>query len=163
MHAAARPALLAFFFLTLAACKPATAPAAPEPRATPEPQTPIATSSPAPACADADFAAFLQRFASSADAQRASTADPLTMQSVDANAQPEPAPVSKEVPLVEVKFPIMFDAAERKAQGLEQSVRELAPDRQEVTVNVPDTGIQTRYEFHASPCWQLIRVSDDTF
>lgn len=155
VRSAVLPLLLVF-----AACKPAISQ---------QPATsPGATASPAraqanpPACAETDFNAFLARFEAGAAAQREATADPLTMVSIDADAKPEPAPVTRQVPLAEVEFPLMFDAAGRQAQGLEMSVRELAPDRREVTVNVPDTGIQTRYEFHAAPCWRLVKVSDDT-
>lgn len=161
-RAALRSAALFSVLLGLAACKPTATPsAAPDPQATT--QAAAAPAAKPETCPDLDFASFLKRFESSVDVQRASAADPLTMQSVDPDAQPEPAPVIKQVPLAEVEFPIMFDAAGRKAEGLEQSVHELAADRREVTVNVPDTGIQTRYEFQASPCWKLIKVSDDTF
>jgi hypothetical protein len=169
LTAAARLALL---LLALAACQPAPGPAESAASASPatpavsepaEAPTPAATEPAAAECPDPDFAAFLKRFEGSADAQRAATADPLTMVSIDPDAQPEPAPVSRQVPLAEVEFPVMGDASRRQAEGLEQVVQELAGGRQEVTVRVPDSGIQTRYEFHATPCWKLVRVSDDTF
>jgi hypothetical protein len=168
LTAAARLALLALL-LALAACKPASEPAASAPPATPVASeaagapSPVAAEPAAAECPDPDFAAFLKRFEGSADAQRAATADPLTMVSIDADAQPEPAPMSRQVPLAQVEFPVMGDASRRQAEGLEQVVQELAGGRQEVTVRVPDSGIQTRYEFHATPCWKLVRVSDDTF
>lgn len=168
LTAAARLALLALLFAP-AACQPASGPAESAASAPPAASEPVEAPTPAGAepaaaeCPDPDFAAFLKRFEGSVDAQRAATADPLTMVSIDADAQPEPAPVSKQVPLAEVQFPVMSDEARRKSEGLEQVVQELAGDRQEVTVRVPDSGIQTRYEFHATPCWKLVRVSDDTF
>lgn len=144
-----RSALLALL-LTLAACEPAADPAQSAATAVPEnPATEAPTSTASATCPDVDFAAFLKRFESSVDVQRASTADPLTMVSVDANAQLEPAPVERQVPLADVKFPIMFDANQRKAEGLEQVVHALAADRQGVTIRVPD--MQMRYEFHANP------------
>lgn len=161
MHAAARPALLAFL-LTLAACKPAAAPAAPEGAASPQPQAPAAASTPTAACPDTDFAAFLQRFASSADTQRAATANPLTMESVDAEAMPEPRRVTKQVPLAEVTFPVMPAPAQREAEGLQETITEASATDRMVKHAVPDSGVQVRYEFHAAPCWQLVRVSDDT-
>ena len=157
----ARSALLPLL-LMLAACKPAAS--QPEASATSAaPTAPPPGPAAASECPDPNFAAFLKRFEGNVEAQRAATADPLTMVSVDPDAQPEPAPVSRQVPLAEVEFPVMSDASRRQAEGLEQVVKELAGDRQEVTVRVPDTGIQTRYEFHATPCWTLVRVSDDTF
>ena len=154
--------------LALAACKPSapvsTDAAAPAPPTDAVAAAPAATPAAATAqCPDADFDAFLARFSESADAQRAATADPLTMVSIDPNAQPEPAPVTRQTPLAEVTFPVMGSAAQRKAEGLEQSVTELAPDRREVRVNVPDSGVQSRFEFQAAPCWKLVKVSDDTF
>ena len=159
------PALLLALLLGFAACKPAAAPAAasPDTPAANEAAAPAAAEPAATACPDADFAAFLQRFEGSVDVQRAATADPLAMVSIDADAQPEPAPVTRQVPLAQVEFPVMSDAAGRKAEGLEQLIEEPAADRREVTVRVPDSGIQMRYEFQASPCWKLVRVSDDTF
>lgn len=156
--------------LALAACRPGAAPA-PHDAAVPAPAPDAAAgpaSAPAPepvadACPDADFDAFLARFSASADAQRAATADPLAMVSIDGNAQPEPAPVTREVPLAEVRFPVLVDAAQQRAEGLAQSVTVLAPDRRELRLALPDSGVQTRLEFQAAPCWTLVKVSDDTF
>lgn len=164
MRIAPRTASLALL-LVLAACKPTTpdtqtgtdapAPVAPPPAAQPAAQ-------PAPACPDVDFAAFLQRFEGSVNVQRASTADPLTMESIDPEAEPEPATVSRDVPLAEVEFPVMVDAAQRQAEGSQQTVTELGADAREVKIAIPDTDAQMRFEFRADPCWKLVRVSNDT-
>lgn len=152
--------------LPLAACTPAAAPAdAQTPAAAPPVDSaPVAaaTAAPAAACEDADFPSFLARFAGNADVQRASTADPLAMDSIDTDAQPEPAPVTRQVPLAEVEFPVMAGNAQREAEGLVETVKELGIDGREVTHAIHDTGAQMRFEFRAGPCWKLVRVSDDS-
>lgn len=147
--------------LALAACTPAAAPADAQTTAD-APPVDSAAATKAVTCTDADFAIFLARFAGDANVQRASTADPLVMEAIDADAQPEPAPVSRQVPLAEVEFPIMAGNAQRDAEGLVETVKELGSDGREVTHAIHDTGAQMRFEFRASPCWKLVRVSDDS-
>jgi hypothetical protein len=152
--------------LALAACTPAATPADAQTTTGAPPvvnaSAAAATATPAATCEDADFPAFLARFAGNADVQRASTADPLTMESVDADAQPEPAPVTRQVPLGEVEFPVMAGNVQREAEGLVETVKELGTDGREVTHAIHDTGAQMRFEFRAGPCWNLVRVSDDS-
>lgn len=112
-------------------------------------------------CQDADFDAFLKRFEASADAQRAATSDPLTMSRIDPDAQPEPAPVSRTVPLVDVEFPVLIGAAARKAEGAVLSVESVAMRQRVVHVGQPDTDAQMRLVFDAIPCWTLTAVHDD--
>jgi len=151
--------------LALAACTPAAAPADAQTTtgATPVDNAPAAaaTATPAPTCEDADFPAFLARFAGNADVQRASTADPLVMDSIDSEATPEPRRVSKRVPLAEVEFPVFFDASRREAEGLQETVTELGSAEYEVTHGIPDSDAQIRFNFRADPCWKLVRVSND--
>ena len=123
---------------------------------------PTATKAALPsACPDADFASFLKCFEGSVDVQRTATADPLKMDSIQAAADPEPRPVTRQVPLRDVEFPIMPDGQERHSKEFEQIVSELGPARREVTHRIPDTGAQLRFEFRADPCWELVRVSND--
>lgn len=160
------PPLCLLTLLLLAGCTQAKAPA----EAQAHPGTPLANTAPGavPAssaqttCADADFASFLRRFEQSIDVQRAATADPLAMESVDAEAIPEPRPVTRHVPLAEVEFPILPDARRRESEGLEEAITEPARDRREVTHRIADSDAQIRYEFRAQPCWKLVRVSNDT-
>ncbi len=154
------PPLLALL-LTLTACTQAAAPADPQaaapapPAATPsEPATPAS-------CPDADFAAFLKRFEGSAQAQRTATADPLTMESINSDATPEPRRVTRQIPLADVEFPILFDSTRREAEGLQETVTELGPAEREVTHGIPDSDAQVRFNFQAQPCWTLVRVSND--
>lgn len=152
--------------LALSACtNTATAPAPAESVARPAPSTPPTKANPAPdarECPDADFALFLQRFENSVDVQRASTADPLTMERIDADAEPEPARVSRQVPLAQAPFPVMRTAMQRTAEGLQETIEEHGPNEREVKHAMPDSGVQVRFLFRAEPCWTLVRVSDDT-
>lgn len=159
---AASPAVLPLL-LVLAACKPATTPAQGEIlEAEPKPATSIGIAAePKATCPDADFAAFLKRFESSAEVQRTSTADPLAMDSIDSDAMPEPKRVTKQVALADVEFPVLFGPSQREAEGLQETVTELGPSEREVTHGIPDSDAQVRFNFRADPCWKLVRLSDD--
>lgn len=112
-------------------------------------------------CQETTFTAFLSRFAGDASVQRASTVDPLVMDSLDSEALPEPRKVSKQMSLTEVEFPVLFDAGRRNAEGLQETVTELGPTEREVTHGVPDSDAQMRFRFRADPCWKLVWVSND--
>lgn len=112
-------------------------------------------------CQETTFTAFLSRFAGDASVQRASTVDPLIMDSLDSEALPEPRKVSKQMSLTEVEFPVFFDAGRRNAEGLQETVTELGPTEREVTHGVPDSDAQMRFRFRADPCWKLVWVSND--
>ena len=84
------------------------------------------------------------------------------MVSIDPDAQPEPAPVTRQVPLADVPFPVMASAAQRQAEGSEMTTIEKGPDAREVTLRLPDSGAQVRFGFRADPCWKLVRVDDDS-
>ena len=158
--------------IALSACKadaPAPSAAPAPPAAASSDTAPTSASVPrantadgAATCPDADFGSFLKRFESSVDVQRASVADVVAMDSVDGDAQPEPAPVTKRVPRADLKFPILLGPEQRKAEGLEETLTELGQSEWEVKHAVPDSGMQVRFNFQATPCWTLVRVSDDT-
>lgn len=154
--------------LALAACSaqaPPAASAAPESPATASATAPAAAASTAPAsatsagCPDADFPAFLKRFSAEIAVQEKATADPLTMIQIDPEAQPEPAPVTREVPLAQVKWPVIPDLAAVRSSGREVVVSQQG-DGQQVLVRTPDTGDQQVYHFAQRPCWTLIKVDD---
>lgn len=147
--------------LLLPGCKP-TVPAQASGSEAASTASASAAASPAPTCPDADFQSFLKRFEASVDVQRASTAQVVTMDSVDGNAQPEPAPVTKQVPRADITFPVLPDPERRKAEGLEETLTELGPVEWEVKHAVPDSDAQVRFKFQATPCWTLVRISDDT-
>lgn len=146
----------------LAACDASVAPtAADTPPGAAPPASPAVSVAPS-RCPDADFDAFLERFAASADAQRAATADPLTMTRLDPDAQPEPAPVVTRVPRARVEFPVLADAATREAEGSQLRVESPAADAREVIVGLPDSDAQVRFGFELRDCWTLVRVDDES-
>lgn len=166
-------AFLGLFVALLAACdREPTAPApasttqapAPAAPATATGSTPADTgASAAQACPDADFDAFLKRFESSADVQRAATADPLVMSRIDRDAEPEPAPVTRQVAKGDVEFPVLADSATRQAEGSALLVRDmLAKTERVVVVARPGTDAQVRLVFNAMPCWTLTAVHDES-
>lgn len=159
--------------LMLAACDGASAPPAspaqaPAPVvATPAPvpaaSAPVAPTAGAPAtCPDTDFDAFLKRFESSADAQRAASVDPLPMTRIDPDAQPEPAPVTTRVPRDQVPFPVLADAATRQAEGSQLRIESRGDNARDVIVALPDSGAQVHLEFEMHDCWTLVSVDDQS-
>jgi hypothetical protein len=143
--------------LTLSACKPQQG----DPTATAFPTpTPAATPA-APACPDADFDSFLKRFSADIAVQERATADPLTMIRLDPDAQPEPKPVSREVPLAQVELPVIPNLDAARSGGREVVVSENADGRQ-VRVRTEDTGDQQVYHFTQRPCWTLVKVDDQS-
>ncbi|MCI2246837.1 DUF4348 domain-containing protein [Xanthomonas sp. PPL568] len=154
----ARPILTSLSLAAaLVACKAHPAGSDPATSAPAAPPAPAAAT--APRCEDADFDAFLERFSADIAVQEKATANPLTMIHIDPDAQPEPAPVSRNVPLAEVEWPVIpnLDAA-RKGER-EVVVTQNAEGRQ-VVVRTPDTGDQQIYQFAQRPCWTLVHVDD---
>ena len=154
--------------LALSACKPtpsaettaAADPAAATPAAAPI--TATAADTTAAQCPHADFNAFLTYFSNDIALQEKFVADPLTVESVDAEAQPEPRPVTKQVPLAEVEWPVMPDTATLPRQGREMQVTPQADGSVQVRINKPDTSDQQTYTFAQKPCWQLQKVVDES-
>jgi hypothetical protein len=155
--------------LALTACKPTepTTPAGTQP-ATPAPATTAATTAPAaPAdaatqCPHADFNTFLAHFGNDIALQEKSVADPLLTESIDANAEPEPAKVTKQVPLAEVEWPVIPDPAALSRQGRELQVTPQADGSVQVLIRKPNTSDQQIYTFAQKPCWQLQSVDDQS-
>lgn len=114
------------------------------------------------ACPDADFDAFLERFESSADVQRAATVDPLPMTRIDPDAQPEPATVTARVPRDQVTFPLLADVATRQAEGTQLRIESRGDNARDVIVALPDSGAQVRLGFEMRDCWTLVAVDDQS-
>ncbi|WP_295972318.1 hypothetical protein [uncultured Xanthomonas sp.] len=120
---------------------------------------PAAAAAAAPRCQDADFDAFLKRFSADIAVQEKATANPLTMIHIDPDAQPEPAPVTRNVPLAEVEWPVIPNLEAARKGRREVVVTQNAEGRQ-VLVRAPDTSDQQVYQFAQKPCWTLVRVDD---
>ncbi|WP_372392135.1 hypothetical protein ACCQ05_19180 [Xanthomonas sp. NCPPB 3582] len=149
--------------LALAACSAQAPPAAPGAPTAAASATTAAAAAPAPVanCPDADFSSFLKRFGAEIAVQEKATADPLTMIQLDLEAQPEPAPVVREVPLATVEWPVIPNLDAARKGGREVVVSEDAGGRQ-VLVRTPDTGGQQVYHFAQRPCWTLVKVDDQS-
>ncbi|WP_229014733.1 hypothetical protein [Xanthomonas vesicatoria] len=147
--------------LALAACSAQAPPAASGAPTAAAPATTVAAAAPAPAasCPDADFSAFLKRFSAEIAVQEKATADPLTMIQLDPEAQPEPAPVARDVPLAKIEWPVIPNLDAARNGGREVVVSEDASGRQ-VLVRTPNTGDQQVYHFAQRPCWTLVKVDD---
>lgn len=139
--------------LALAGCKPQAEPAVPAPAA--------ATSSATTDCPDADFDGFLKRFSADIAVQEKATADPLSMTEIDPDAQPEPKPVTRDIPLAQVRWPVIPNLDIARNGGREVVVSEEAGGRQ-VLVRTPDTSDQQVYHFAQRPCWTLVKVDDQS-
>ncbi|MBB3857832.1 hypothetical protein FHY29_003282 [Xanthomonas arboricola] len=153
--------------LALVACKPqaepagAATPAANAASAASAPATAPATPAQATTCPSADFSTFLKSFSADIAVQEKATADPLTMIQLDPDAQPEPAPVTRTVPLAKVEWPVIPNLEAARNGGREVTISEEADGRQ-VLVRTPDTGDQQVYHFAQRPCWMLVKVDDQS-
>ncbi|WOB26933.1 MULTISPECIES: hypothetical protein [Xanthomonas] len=149
--------------LALAACSAQAPPAASGSPPAAAPATTVAATAPAPAasCPEADFSAFLKRFSAEIAVQEKATADPLSMVQLDPEAQPEPAPVTREVPLAKVEWPVIPNLDAVRNGGREVVVSEDAGGRQ-VMVRTPNTDDQQVYHFAQRPCWTLVKVDDQS-
>ena len=173
-------ALAAALLLVLGGCKPPAPPAAPPvPTAradsaglgvstaraaiAPGDAAPsAATGSGSTPCPHAEFAAFLQHFSTEIAWQARAVADPLVTEHVDAGAEPEPVTVVRRVPLAEVAWPVMPDPAtlSRTRRILESTAQ--SDGSMQVQVRATDTSDQQTYTFRRQPCWQLVRVVDES-
>ncbi|WP_421567869.1 hypothetical protein [Stenotrophomonas sp. PD6] len=158
--------------ILLAACKPdAAAPAAP---AAPAAAAPVATAPAAPVaapataadasatCAYADFDTFLPHFGREIALQEKSVADPLLSERYDSEGHDEPTLVSEKVPLSEVTWPVMPNPSGLKDMGREMQVSRQDDGSMKVLIRTPDTSNQQSYYFAQRPCWQLVRMTDES-
>lgn len=115
------------------------------------------------ACPSMEFPAFFDAFIERNAIQNAFTRWPLTSTSIDADAQPEPTPVTRRIARHQARFPLLSTVQGATQDGLEVSVRELGDRRAMVTYAKPDTDYQVIYRFElASDCWYLIGIQDDS-
>lgn len=115
----------------------------------------------AKACPSQDFAVFLKAFADDVEVQKAHTQRPLRSETIDANADPEPKPVTAMLDGDALRFPLMPSASQQQAEGLVSSQTELNGDK-EVMLVKPDTDYQRSFFFRKDACWTLYRMRDDS-
>lgn len=160
--------------ILLAACKPDAAPTTPADTAAPvaaapaaapaaaEPSAPATTADAGAACTYADFDTFLPHFGREIALQEKSVADPLLSERYDTEAQDEPTLVSEKVPLSEVTWPVMPNPSGLKDVGREMQVTRQDDGTMKVLIRTPDTSNQQSYYFAQRPCWQLVRMVDES-
>lgn len=142
--------------LLLAACS-AGEPAAPT-STTAAVDTPTASTE---QCPDSSFEQFLEQFSSQISVQETATADPLTSSHINADAQPEPALETEQIPLAEVVWPVMPNLTQARRAGRQVQLSEEGQSRV-VTLSTPDTSDQQRYHFQRQPCWTLVKREDQS-
>ncbi|WP_144436492.1 hypothetical protein [Lysobacter antibioticus] len=113
------------------------------------------------ACPSQQFDAFLAAFMDDVAIQKAFTASPLQSETVDANADPEPRPVTTMLDATALRFPVMPGAQQQQRDGLVLSQTELNGDK-EVMLAKPDTDYQMSFFFKKGECWTLYRTRDDS-
>lgn len=146
--------LVACLVSMLAACTPASVPAAAADR------QPLLAADEASPCASDTFETFVERFGRDVAFQKLATADPLVVEHYDVAAEPEPRLVTARVPLDEVAWPVMPFLDTLGARGRAYEIRPSAQGRMELQIHTPDTSDQQTYVFDRTPCWQLQRVVD---
>lgn len=140
------------------AAAPAATSTAPSPATAPAPSAPSAMACPAPT-----FEGFFKRFADDVAVQKAYVTDPLQSDSVDAEAEPEPAPVHKTLKASEIAFPVLPTTTELASKGLNVTTEHPDPSDIAVTVSKPDTDDQKVFHFRPSDgCWTLYRIDDQS-
>lgn len=117
---------------------------------------------PATRCPAATFDDFLPLFENDVAVQKAYVTDPLQSDSVDANAEPEPKPVSKMLGKAEITFPVIPSQAEQTKSGLAATRTETSPTEVVLKLAKPDTDYQMSFFFRKDDCWHLYRVKDDS-
>lgn len=126
------------------------------------PSLAFAQSQDSPACAEPAFDQFLLRFGHEISFQEKSVADPLESDFVDPTAEPEPKTVSNQIPLAEVEWPVVADLTMLKKSGHEIEISDEPGGIKKVLIRKPDTGDQQSYYFARRPCWQLVKMSDES-
>lgn len=143
------------FALLLAGCDKAPAP-------TDAPPAAVTAAHPATQCPAATFDDFLPLFENDLAVQKAYVTDPLQSDSVDANAEPEPKPVSKMLGKAEITFPVIPSQAEQSRSGLAGTRTDTSPTEVVLKLAKPDTDYQMWFFFRKDDCWHLYRVKDDS-
>ena len=114
------------------------------------------------ACPAEDFDSFLHHFANEIAVQKAFVSVPLQSDSIDPEAEPEPAPVSRMLDKSELQFPLMPSEQQQLKQGLSLSKTVIDPQQVKVKLTKADTDYQVSFFFRRQGCWTLYRMQDDS-
>jgi len=96
------------------------------------------------------------------EVQKAFVTDPLQSDSVDANAEPEPKPVSKMLGRAEITFPVMPSEQQQAKDGLKLTKNDISATEVSVKLAKEDTDYQMSFFFRKDGCWHLYRTKDDS-
>lgn len=131
----------------------------------PPPVTTASTTAGAAAtsCPATTFEGFLKPFMDDVAVQKRYIAEPLESDTIDPNAEPEPAPVKKMLRKDQVSFPLMPGTARQHTDGLVLKTSAEGGAGYAVELAKPDTDYQMTFHFRsAEGCWQLYRTEDDS-
>lgn len=113
-------------------------------------------------CARDGFIDFLLDFSRDVTVQKANTLDPLYIDTLDTEAEPEPKMVSRTVALADVEWPVIPNVGGWLNAGREVTITPEGKSGMFVQVRTPDTGNQQQYTFtNQHGCWQLSSTRDD--
>jgi hypothetical protein len=113
-------------------------------------------------CPAQDFDDFLHHFANDVAVQEAFVSVPLQSDYIDADSEPEPSRVSRQLSREQIEFPVMPDEALQRDQGLELSKQVIDPTQVIIKLTREDTDYQLSLYFRKEACWVLYRVQDDS-
>jgi hypothetical protein len=114
------------------------------------------------ACPAQDFDSFLKHFANDIAVQKAFVSIPLQSDSIDPEAEPEPAPVSRQLDKAQIQFPLMPNEQQQRKQGLSLSKTASSADQVTLKLTKADTDYQLSLFFRHQDCWMLYRIKDDS-
>lgn len=115
----------------------------------------------APVCYAGDFKTFLTDFSEQLAVQQQTTLAPLDSQWL-VDGEDDPKPVRKKIPADKIKFPVFDLKRERTLHHRQIKVEAATATSARVTVAQDDSDISVTYYFRKNPCWQLVRMVDNT-
>lgn len=113
-------------------------------------------------CPAEDFDRFLHHFANEVAVQQAFVSTPLQSDSIDPDAEPEPAPISRMLDKSDLQFPLMPSEQQQLNQGLSLTKTVIDPQQVQVKLTKADTDYQVSFFFRRQGCWTLYRMQDDS-
>jgi len=114
-------------------------------------------------CPGKTFETFVEKFANSISLQATFTRWPLQSTAIDAKAEPEPKPVTKQLTQRQVTYPLMTALDRAKREG---KIIRIAKDEDsggQIEIAGSNSGEKVRYLFKRSGmCWKLTAIDDQS-
>ena len=114
------------------------------------------------ACPSQNFETFFDAFSADAQLQKAFVNDPMEIESVDVNAEPEPKLVTRQLKKSELSFPLLPSPQQQIQEGLKRTVTRASNEEMVVKLSKDDTDYQLIFVFRHEGCWTLYRKQDDS-